>query len=101
MFARFKGMFSKLAAFLFSDGGAVIRNAIANTLEALGPVAAAVLMAEAQRKVASLDGVTMPNDRKRSEAEMYLRTFAARAVPAATESMVEFAVLAAVRALRP
>lgn len=97
----FGGFNLKVRAFFSGPGGAIIRAALTNAVETAGAVALSMLMEQAAAKVGSLDKVqSIPGTMKAAQAQDFLTNYARRAGIQASQSLINFAVEAAVQSLR-
>jgi hypothetical protein len=100
----FKGLYTKLrsalSGFLHGPGGALLAAATESIVREAGAVGCALLLAEAQKRVAALDTVPLSGHLKAVGAQQYLIEYALRVGIPASQSLVNYAVEVAVRALR-
>lgn len=97
----FSGFNAKVRIFFSGPGGAIVKSALANAVETAGAVALSMLMEQAAAKVGSLDKVqSIPGTMKASQAQDFLAAYAKRAGIQASQSLINFAVEAAVQSLR-
>ena len=89
-----------LSHFLASPGGLVVRGALAGAIQVGGQIGLSLLMQMAQSKIGELEERPIPSEMKGEEARKYLRDYAARLGLKVSTSLINFAVEAAVQALR-